>query len=394
MNWTGPADLKQQVQKIWDKGALLSQLAGAPGIFPLKLKLRCPTSSEMSAHFALVKDWATSIRSTENIRIVEKTINHQVLGKNSLPTEVWIDSLDNALDMIKKSKAAKSFAIQVECASQNNPQILSWLQKNSLRALAVKDDWEKLLDVVDWYRENARPMIYLRQIDLPGIHTKFVEKHQSILSELLGTILDNSAIEKHCGSFEERFGFLLKPTMVRFRILDPEQKLLPGDGPQDTLLDLDSFAKLSLNFETVFITENEINYLAFPNFPNSLILFGKGFLVSHVLTRTVWLTGCKIYYWGDIDTHGFSILNQARSTVPGINSLLMDRETLDRHKHMLVEETTARPGVDYNHLTEAEQQLCRSLSNFNGFANARLEQERISWSYACNRIDELRADKD
>ena len=32
--------------------------------------------------------------------------------------------------------------------------------------------------------------------------------------------------------------------------------------------------------------------------------------------------------WGDIDTHGFAILDQLRGILDSVQSLLMDRETL------------------------------------------------------------------
>ena len=36
----------------------------------------------------------------------------------------------------------------------------------------------RLLDVVTWLRAHPRPGIYLRQVDLPGIHSKFIERHK------------------------------------------------------------------------------------------------------------------------------------------------------------------------------------------------------------------------
>ena len=36
---------------------------------------------------------------------------------------------------------------------------------------------------------NPRPNIYLRQVDLPGLHTKFIEAHRGVLAELLDLAL-------------------------------------------------------------------------------------------------------------------------------------------------------------------------------------------------------------
>ena len=42
MNWTTPADLRAQVQKLWDRGVLLAALAGGEPLFPRRLTLKGP----------------------------------------------------------------------------------------------------------------------------------------------------------------------------------------------------------------------------------------------------------------------------------------------------------------------------------------------------------------
>jgi len=50
------------------------------------------------------------------------------------------------------------------------------------------------------------------------------------------------------------------------------------------------------------------------------------------LARATWLHRCQLHYWGDIDTHGFAILDQLRGHFPHAASFLMDRETLLAHR--------------------------------------------------------------
>jgi len=40
-----------------------------------------------------------------------------------------------------------------------------------------------------------------------------------------------------------------------------------------------------------------------------------------------WLSDKNIYYWGDMDIHGFQILSQLRSYFPHVRSIMMDMET-------------------------------------------------------------------
>ena len=55
MRWTTPDDLKKQVQKLWDRGVLLSMMAGRESLFPLRLVIKRPTSRELSEEFPEVR---------------------------------------------------------------------------------------------------------------------------------------------------------------------------------------------------------------------------------------------------------------------------------------------------------------------------------------------------
>ena len=123
--------------------------------------------------------------------------------------------------------------------------------------------------------------MYLRQVDIPGVHSKFIEAHRGVLAELLDLALPPEAIDPTASGvsqFARRYGFRDKPLRIRFRVLDPEHRtLLPGGLAQDITLDAESFARLDPNVARVFITENEINFLAFPQVKDSLVIFGAGY---------------------------------------------------------------------------------------------------------------------
>ena len=94
-----------------------------------------------------------------------------------------------------------------------------------------------------------------------------------------GRLLPPAAIDSSAAGasqFARRYGFRDKPQRIRFRILDRRHALLAGDPEQDITLDARSFDRIDPKVERVFITENEINFLAFPPVPDSLIIFGAG----------------------------------------------------------------------------------------------------------------------
>lgn len=101
-----------------------------------------------------------------------------------------------------------------------------------------------------------------------------------------------------------------------------------------------------------------------------------------------WLAGAEVIYWGDIDTHGFDILNRLRARVPGVRAMLMDHGTLlARRDHWATEPAPARRPLA--HLTESEQSLYQDLIDDVYGIGARLEQERLRVSRLHEALEQL-----
>lgn len=381
MKWTTPTDLQAQVHKLWDRGLLLASVAGGESVFPRRLALKGPDSRALGERFSEVRDWIAGLVANEGLyRIEWRSVNHRVLGANRIPSAIWIDTLEQALGLIGKHRAAERFAGMVERTRETRAELIPWLAKRPLRALALAEEWPQLLAIVDWLSKHPRPAVYLRQVDLPGVHTKLIEGHRAVLAELFDLVLPGEAIDAtHTGAFGfcRRYGFLDKPARVRFRMLDPTVRLLPMASDQDITLTQAAFSSLAPPVTTVFITENEINFLAFPNVRDSMVIFGAGYGFANLAT-VHWLQEKNILYWGDIDTHGFAILNQLRGFFPHTVSFLMDRETLLAHRQFWGSEPQPQTG-DLLRLTTEEQALYDQLRQHTWGVSVRLEQEKIGF---------------
>lgn len=383
MTWTSPAELRTQVQKLWDRGLLLAAMAGGESLFPRRLPLKGPDSRELSERFPEVRDWIAQLSAAAgSYRIEWRSVNHRVLGNNEIPTAIWVDTLDDALGFIGKRRAADQFAALVELTRDKQPELNIWLKKRPLRALELAEDWPRLLEVIGWLLEHPRPAIYLRQIDLPGVHTKLIEGHRGVLAELFDLVLPEDSIDgthTGIGGFCRRYGFLDKPSRVRFRMLDSNVRLLPVAADQDITLTQAAFASLDLPVSKVFITENEINFLAFPDVSDAMVVFGAGYGFDN-LAAAPWLKQKKIYYWGDIDTHGFAILNQLRGFLPHVVSFLMDQQTLLAHRALWGVEMQPETGT-LTRLNSEESALYDQLRQNHWGERVRLEQERIGFDF-------------
>jgi hypothetical protein len=382
--WTTPADLRAQVQKLWDKGRLLADPLREDSIFPLRLTLRGPSSAELSEHFDTVRNWIGDLQAGQGrgYRIAWREVRHRIIGSNALPETVWIDTLENALGLIGKGREAERFQGLVAQTRQRQPALLAWLRKRPLKVVELAPDWPRLLDMVAWLQAHPRPAVYLRQVDLPDVHSKFIEAHRGVLSELLDLALAANTIDptfSGASQFAQRYGFRDKPLRVRFRLLDPRRRLLPTATDQDLTVTHDTFAQLDPDVARVFITENEINFLAFPKLADSLVLFGAGYGFD-MLAQAGWLRTRSIHYWGDIDTHGFAILDQLRAHLGHAQSFLMDRATLLAHRPQWGKEP--KPVLrDLTRLDPRERALFADLRDQRLGQKIRLEQERIGFSW-------------
>lgn len=388
MTWTTPADIRGQVLKLWQRGIILAALAGGEPVFPRRLSLKKPTSTEMAEHFSEVRSWITRLnREAKNYRLVWREIRHRTLGTNAVPAEVWIDSLEDGLVLIGKKKEADLFAALAELTGERQPQLIAWLEKRPLRGLELAEDWPLLLEIVSWLQHHPRPEIYLRQVDIAGIHSKFIESHRGVLSELFDMVLPRHCLDetaRGAAGFCRRYGFRDKPSRVRFRLLDPSLSLLNTATSQDITVTDDTFAALDIQVSNVYITENEINFLAFPAVADSMVIFGAGYGFE-ILAAADWLHSCSIYYWGDIDTHGFAILDQLRTVFPATVSFLMDHDTLLAHRlHWGVEPQPTT--YDLPRLTQTEQRLYDDLRQDRLDKKLRLEQERIGYEWVKNAL--------
>ena len=391
MNLTTVAELDAQVQRLWNQGDILRAVVTNEALFPIRLRVKLASATDVAERFDQVRGWITQLRAAKRYRVEMQTVRHRVQGANLVPSQVWLDTVNDAVAVINKADDLARFEALVSATAQRRTALMPWLAQSPLRALVLANVWTRLLDVIDWLEAHPRPGVYVRQMDLPGVHSKFIEAHRGVLTELLDVALPADAIEPTAlgvSQFARRYGFRDKPQRVRFRMLDPARSLLPQVVERDVTLDAESFARLDPHVSTVFITENEVNFLAIPDVPDSLVIFGAGYGFD-LIADAAWLSRCRLLYWGDIDTHGFAILDQLRASWSHVESFLMDHETLLAFAAQWgTEEQPTRS--ELSRLTAQEQSLFDDLRNNAIANNLRLEQERIGFSYVQAALAALR----
>ncbi len=379
--WDGPTDLAAQVERLWQRGRLLSARVTGETLFPLTLRLKRPATGEMARQFEQVRGWIRALEAgaKEEIghgyKLQWHEVNHRQLGRNRVPAGAIVPSAEDAIAMIRRQADAALFDALVAATMAKLPALERWLARKPLTALEHAADWERILAVVEWLTVNPSSGLYVRQIDLPGIDTKFIEQRTGIIAELCDALVPSGGEPPRAGGgrFEQRFGLRERPALIRFRILDPA---LAIGGLDDLAIPIEQFATLDLPARRIFVTENEINGLAFPPADMAVVIFKLGYALD-LLAGVKWLESRDITYWGDIDTHGFAMLDKLRSMFSSARSMLMDADTFLAHRPSWSREEARHTG-DLARLTASEQHMLDDLRSNRYGDRLRLEQERVS----------------
>lgn len=385
-------DVVEVLRKRWQRGGLLIALAEGNPVVPQSISLRAPSAREVANRFGEVQDWVRrweADASGSGLRLEYATVGGRLIGSNQVPRRVWVDDEARLWRLVGVEDDVAAFVQVVRLARDTHPDLERWVREHPSTALAAAADWDRLLGVVLWIVDQGGPHVYVRQIDVPGVDTKFIEAHRGVLGELLEILLPGERVDATVprARFAERYRLAAKPAYVRCRRLDGRCLLPtlsaatePGSasdrtGPAELTLRALDAAKTALPGRRVVIVENEITYLALPAIPDTLAVLGGGYGINTLATLK-WLEDREIHYWGDLDTHGFAILDRLRTFLPAVRSLLMDRTTLEEHRQHWGHEPTPI-NAPLERLTQPEHSLYTDLVEDRYAPALRLEQERI-----------------
>jgi len=307
-------------------------------------------------------------------------VRTKYLGTQDLPTTIYFDTEVDLLKYLGKEKEAELFKINCEKIISTFPVLKEWVILNPSRIIQNQNEWESILKVCTFFKQTPRPKLYIRELPI-NIHTKFVERNQAIIKELLDILISEyvNTQEKH---FEKRFNLKFSEPLVRFKILDKEISNNFFSGLDDIAIPISQFENLNLAIEKVIVVENKTTLyttLTLPKMDKTIAIFGSGYSV-HNLKNVVWFKNIELLYWGDIDVQGFEILSQFRGYFPQTKSLLMDMQTFEIFfENDLGSPTNLSTALNLN---ENELELYQLLKS----NNWRLEQEKISFEYVIHFI--------
>ncbi|GAB3706504.1 Wadjet anti-phage system protein JetD domain-containing protein [Mariniluteicoccus flavus] len=217
---------------------------------------------------------------------------------------------------------------------------------------------ERLTTVTGWLLSNPHAHLRPRELPIPGVDTKWLERHRRLVDSLVAAISGSAGAD-------------LISEAQRFRVRVLDDALAEVGGLRDLTATVEELDRWGVSPRRVLIVENLASLASLPPMAGTIAVHGRGYAVTQ-LARISWVAKNPVTYWGDLDSHGFAILGRCRDVLPQTRSVLMDRSTLREHADLTVPEPSPyRASVAG--LT-AEEAATLSLLREH---DLRLEQERL-----------------
>jgi hypothetical protein len=392
------------------------------GSWPLLVSLGRPIQRDVLRDFPAVQRWSaawsawrsthvaagTDAASAPQVRM--STIAWQGVGEQTLPEVLSFPSAECVAMFCHDAKAWRLVEIRRRAMLERWPALLVTGLGPHYETLATYDeaDFARLIALLSWLVENPKSGLYLRQLPVHGMDTKWVDlKRRGLVADLFRRITSPSVtavsdlksheleweggnattaaeVDEVSFDFYSICGLRRPPTKLHLLVLCPALRAAVG-GLRDVIAPIEELAQLRFKPARVLISENKDTGLSLPDIPGTVAIIKLGNAVS-LLRQLPWVQALPVMYWGDIDTYGFSILAQARKTLGDVRSMMMDRETLERHRERVVDERQQATNVDHALLTTRELEIYQGLLENTWWTQKRLEQERLDWPYALAEI--------
>jgi hypothetical protein len=364
------------------------------GTWPRRVPLGRPTNDALAGSLRPIKDWVADWRAWNGGGTIEWAPRRTILGPVSCPSAVVFDGPDDIAALTEATKATWTvtcgFLSRLEAewpgSTDRARPILSQVVEMDVR------DQQRLIDVCRWLHANPNSGLFLRQVPVEGIDTKWIESHKGLVATLLRITAtnpdprqpSNPADDDAIANFQERLGLRRTPQLINVVLCDDALRK-QYQGARTLALTATDLAAMTTIPRTVLIIENKETGYAVPDRDGLLAIHGLG-LNLKALADIEWLRKSNVLYWGDIDAAGFEWLNNLRGYGVPAGSLLMDESIIDEYRHLSTKGALPTH-KELLHLTRSEAVVYTSLRDERWGRRFLLEQERLPWPACLAALD-------
>jgi hypothetical protein len=246
-------------------------------------------------------------------------------------------------------------------------------------------DYSRLVHAVTWLTANPTSGLFLRQLPIEGVHTKWLAAHATLVLALLGDESDDESTGElplsRKRALHHRLGLRVVSELVQVTVLDPMLRAQLS-GMRHLAATVEDLNRWTEHPTQVLILENkETAFAITDDHERTIVLHGHGFHVDQY-ARITWVRQAeRVIYWGDIDAPGLQFVSDLRGLGISTHTVLTDTDTLHRYQRLAVEGALPQRTATPAHLTTAERKLYDHLAAYSAKhgKGLLLEQERLPW---------------
>lgn len=370
-----PADIHALALRQYP--AVLRAIALGESAFPKDIRFGRP---KPAADWSILQAEITALAQAKlGYEIEWEETNTRRWGRQRLPVRVWFQNEADYLRMIGKTREVEVLRENLSITRSRCPELEGWLASHVMRLIEHARIWPEVLHVCRYFIDHPCPLRYARELPIP-VGTKFIDERRPLFRSLFDFLLPPGTIDTASEHFETRYGLLFDEPLIRLKVLCPKFAATLQPAVSDLSIPLSQSRTLPWHGHTVLIVENKMTFLTLPPLTDTIAIFGGGNAAA-LLETLSWLSQSRLFYWGDLDIHGFHILARLRTAFPEVQSVLMDSRPLELFQgHCIPAKSSSYQNVEGLRPSEAAvYELLRR-------GQILLEQEKIPHAFAVKTL--------
>ena len=361
-----PDELATRLARQWQNADLREQRLLKSESWPLRLPIGKPSGGAVRNRIDQVRQHLQRWRKQTVGQVLWQSARFQSTSEPiDIPTEWCLNTPSEWVRATGNNEIKREYQILSQLASALDPRYHSLILRR--RSLVMDKPVSEVIRSGQLALQlspgcaQGKP---LRALSIAGIDSKFFERNRQLITQMLDILFEGQAsetgLEAFLGAEDEGHHWLL--------VADLDSTLLSFSQMRVRASELQH---TPLPSRRILLVENERCLHQLPAMPGTIAVLGSGLNLSWL--QADWLSKKVVAYWGDIDTWGLTMLARARSYLPQLTPLLMNREVfLKIAPESAVEEPqTAQPSAPGG-LSQREKKLYDLLLQSE---RGRLEQE-------------------
>ncbi len=371
-----PNVLRRQLAKQWQNNLLRAERLLGNG-WPIQLAIGKPSNQDMRIRLDQVRAHIQHWKQIRVGRVIFETIYYRELGGDiAIPTHWEIGQPSDWCRACQDSQVQQEYEQLGQLIRQTHQRYHTLLiRQRSLWRDKPLIDVIRVVNLADQLSPGCAQGKPLRLLANFAIDTKLIERNTYLLQCCLDLRFDNAASTQgllpFLGASPSNEHWLL------IKALDSSLLAFPR-----LRLSTNALQQQPLPANRLLLIENEQCEHLLPSLDDTIAILGAGRDLNWLAAST--LDNKSLYYWGDMDTWGLTLLAEARQHRPFIQALMMNQQVFDTHAaDNAVPEPSTATTLPENGLTAAEQAFYQYLMNQ---PKGRLEQEFLPIDYVAGQI--------